>query len=236
MVAKNPLYTAGKLPGVKCQAPEFRPTSKENVSSYYQALIACMDKAWKPIVEKAGFEFRSPRLIVFDEGQETACGVQKTVSSYCQDEQGGSVTMPWQDLMDEYPKHKAASRVEMAMSLGFVYGAHVQNLAGIFDASDNLRDTAANAAGQLEQDRRAALQANCLSAVFFGAARASFPLRGELLHQWTWLIQHGGDEHSKDKVRDHGSAKSLTLWMNQGFAGSDPATCNTFVAAPAKVS
>ena len=64
----------------------------------------------------------------------------------------------------------------------------------------------------------AALQANCLSAVFFGAAKASFPLRGELLRQWTWLIQHGGDEHSKDKVRDHGSAKSLTLWMNQGFA------------------
>lgn len=236
VVTKNPFYTTGKLPVVKCAEPAFRPTSKENVRSYYQALIACMDKAWEPVVTKAGFEFRSPRLIIFDEGDETACGVQETVSSYCQDEQGGSVTMPWQDLMDEYPKNKAAARADMAMSLGFVYGAHLQNLTGIFDASDNLRDTAANKVAQLEQDRRAALQANCFSAVFFGAARASFPLRGELLRQWNWMIQHGGDEHSKDKVRDHGSAKSLTLWMNRGFGSLDPATCNTFVAASAKVS
>ena len=236
VVKQNPFYSAGKLPAVKCQEPAYRPTSKEDVRSYYQALIACMDTAWKPIVTKAGFEFRSPRLIIFDEGQETACGVQKEVSSYCQDDQGGSVTMPWQDLMDDYPKDKAQARVQMAKSLGFVYGAHLQNLAGIFDASSNLRDTAANKAGQLEQDRRAALQASCLSGVFFGAVRSSFPLRGELLRQWNVLVQHSGDEQSKDKVRDHGSAKSVVLWTNQGFASTNPGTCNTFVAPPAKVS
>jgi predicted metalloprotease len=236
VVAKNPLYTAGKLPVVKCAEPAYRPTSKENVRSYYQTLIACMDKVWEPIVTKAGFEFRSPRLIIFDEGDETACGIQKKVGSYCQDEQGGSVTMPWQDLMTQYPKDKAAIRVDMAMSLGFAYGAHLQNLTGIFEASDNLRDTAANAAGQLEQDRRQALQANCFSAVFFGAAKGSFPLRGELLRQWNSMIQHAGDEHTEHKVRDHGSARSVSLWMNRGFASTDPATCNTFVAAPAQVS
>jgi predicted metalloprotease len=238
IVAKNPFYAAGKLPVVKCAEPAYRPTSKENVHSYYEALIACMDKAWKPLVEKAGFEFRSPRLIVFDDGDETACGFQKKVASYCQDDQGGSVTMPWQELMDQYPKNKAATRADMAQTLGFVYGAHLQNLVGIFDASDNLRDTAAGKAGQLEQDRRAALQANCFSAAFFGAAKGSFPLRGDLLKQWNWLITHGGDENSdqKVKVHDHGSAASLTWWMNRGFASLDPNTCNTFVAQAAKVS
>lgn len=233
---ENPLYAAGKIPAVKCKEPAYRPTSKENVRSYYQTLIACMDKAWEPIVTKAGFEFRSPRLIIFDEGQETACGVQQKVPSYCADEAGGSVTMPWQDLMEDYPKKKALARVDMAQSLGFVYGVHLQNLTGIFDASGNLRDTAATKAAQLEQDRRRALQANCLSAVFFGAVKASFPLQGELLKQWTWLIRHSGDEHSKAKTRDHGSAKSLARWMNRGFASTDPGTCNTFVAASATVS
>lgn len=236
VVGKNPFYSAGRMSAVKCVEPAYKPTSRENVQSYYQDLIACMDKAWKPLVEKAGFEFRSPRLIIFDEGDETACGFQKKAASYCQDEQGGSVTMPWQELMDQYPKNKAAARIDMAQSLGFVYGAHLQNLTGIFEASGNLRDTAANKAGELEQDRRAALQASCLSAVFFGAAKGTFPLRGELLKQWTAQIQHGGDEYAEDKVKDHGSSKSLTSWMNQGFTSLDPATCNTFVAAPAKVS
>jgi uncharacterized protein len=232
---ENPFYGTGPLATVKCQEPAYRPTSKENVRSYYQALIACMDKAWGPLVSEAGFEFRSPRLIVFDEGEETACGVQKDVSSYCDDEEGGSVTMPWQELTEEYPEHKANIRVDMAQSLGFVYGVHLQNLTGIFDATDSLRDTEPTEAARLELDRRQALQANCLSAAFFGAAKASFPLRGELLTQWNWLINHSGDEHAKDKVRDHGSAKSLALWMNQGFASTDPGTCNTFVAASAKV-
>ncbi|GAB2675400.1 neutral zinc metallopeptidase [Kribbella swartbergensis] len=232
---ENPFYATGPLPTVKCQEPAYRPTSKENVHSYYQALIACMDRAWTPLVTRAGFEFRSPRLIVFDDGQETACGIQKDVASYCADEQGGSVTMPWQKLTEEYPKNRANVRVEMAQSLGFVYGAHLQNLTGIFDATSNLRDTQPTEAARLELDRRQALQANCLSAVFFGAAKASFPLRGVLLSQWTWLIKHGGDENSGDKVSDHGSARSLALWMNQGFASTDPGTCNTFVASSAKV-
>jgi len=49
-------------------------------------------------VEKAGFEFHEPQLIIFDEGQETACGVQEDVaSSYCDDGDGG-IAMPWQNL------------------------------------------------------------------------------------------------------------------------------------------
>jgi predicted metalloprotease len=208
----------------------------ENVRSYYQALTACMDKAWKPIITKAGFEFRSPRLIIYNEGDETACGVQKDLALYCQDEQGGSATMPWQKIVEDYPKHKAETRAEMAQSFAFVYGVHVQNLTGMADAADNLADTAASKAKQFEQQRRAALQAYCFGAVFFGAAKASFPLRGELLNQWNGLIQRRGDDKVKDKTPDHGSSKNLALWMNQGFATTNPGSCNTFVAAPAKVS
>jgi predicted metalloprotease len=236
IVGKNAIYAAGSMAAVKCQEPAFRPTSMENVRSYYQALTACMDKAWKPIVTKAGFEFRSPRLIIYNEGDETACGVQKDLALYCQDDQGGSATMPWQKLVEDYPKHKAEIRAEMAQSFAFVYGVHVQNLTGMAEASDNLADTAPGKAGQLEQQRRSALQAYCFGAVFFGAAKNSFPLRGELLNQWNGLIQRRGDDKTKDKTRDHGSSKSLALWMNQGFATTNPGSCNTFVAASAKVS
>jgi predicted metalloprotease len=116
-----------------------------------------------------------------------------------------------------------------------VYGAHLQNLTGILEASQNQRDTASTKAAQLEQDRRAALQASCLGAVFFGAAQASFPISGDVQRQWNYLVAHSGDEQTKDKVRDHGSAKSRSLWMNQGFATTNPGSCNTFVAASAKV-
>ncbi len=235
VLAKNPLYTAGKLAAVKCKEPAFRPTTMDNVWSYYEAMISCLDSAWKPVVTKAGFEFRSPKLVVFDEGQETACGVQEKVASYCADEDGGSVTMPWQGLTTDYPKNKAATRIDMAQSIAFVYGVHLQSLAGILDSSDNLHDQAKDKAAELEQDRRQALQANCFAAVFVGAAKGSFPIAGELGRQWTYLMNHTGDENNKKEPRDHGSIKSHALWMNQGFATTDPGTCNTFGAPAAKV-
>ncbi|TDD58891.1 hypothetical protein E1263_17055 [Kribbella antibiotica] len=236
VLGKNPIYAAGKLAAFSCKEPAYRPTSKENVFSYYEAMIKCLDSAWKPVVTKAGFEFNSPRLIVFDEGVETACGFQKKVASYCADEQGGSVTMPYEDLVEtDYANDKAGSRVRMANSIAFVYGIHVQSLTGILESSINLHDQAKNKAGELEQDRRQALQAGCFAAAFMSAVKASFPLQGELQRRWISLMNNTGDENTKEKVRDHGSVKSNALWMGQGWKNLDPGTCNTFGAPAAKV-
>jgi predicted metalloprotease len=233
---QNKLYANGKLASVKCKEPTFRPTSKENVRSYYQVLLKCMNKSWKPVIEKAGFEFHEPQLVIFDEGQETACGVQKEISSsYCSNDDG-SIAMPWQDLVETYPKNKALARIAEADAFGYAYGVHIQNMTGIFDAVDNLSATAANEAARLEHQRRQALQATCLSGVFLGAEKASFPVQGQLLKEWQWLSKHDGDELTKDKVRDHGSRKSTELWRTRGFTTANPASCNTFAAAANTVS
>jgi predicted metalloprotease len=232
---ENKLYATGKLASGNCKEPGFRPTSKENVRSYYEVLLKCLNKSWQPVVEKAGFEFHEPQLIIFDDGEETACGVQEEVSSYC-DADDGSVAMPWQDLVDSYGKNKALARIDEQDSLGFVYAVHIQKLTGIFDAADNLSDTAPNDAARLEHRRRQALQATCLASVFLGAEKAAFPIQGELLKQWQWRARTDGDESTKDKVRDHGSRKSTELWRTRGFTTADPGSCNTFVAAADKVS
>ena len=232
---ENKLYGTGKLAAVTCKEPPQRPTSKANVKAYYQALLLCLNKTWEPRVRKAGYDFHPPKLIVFDEGDETACGFRTDVASYC-DADAGSVQMPWQDLPDAYSKNKLQTRIDMADALGYVYGHHVQELTGILDAAHNRMDTAPNETAKLEENRRFALQAACLSAVFFGATKATYPLRGSLLEAWQWNVKNSGDESTEDKKRDHGSRKSVELWMNRGFAAADPGSCNTFVAAANKVS
>ncbi|WP_344210251.1 neutral zinc metallopeptidase [Kribbella sancticallisti] len=231
---ENRLYAGGKLAPVACREPKYRPTSKDNVRSYYQALLVCHNKTWEPVVRAAGFDFRPPQLIIFDDGEETACGVQKEVSSYCPSGDG-SVAMPWEDLLDKYTKNPALARVDMADALGYVYSVHVQNLTGILDAGGGLRDEAVTPALRLEQERRLALQATCLSSVFLGAAKASFPVTGNLLEEWTWRSKNSGDDIAKGTVRDHGSSASVRLWMTKGFSTANPAACNTFVAAAAEV-
>jgi predicted metalloprotease len=235
VLQEHKLYSTGKVAPVKCREPAFRPTSKENVKAYYQALLVCMNKFWEPVVRKSGHEFHPPKLIMFDDGQETACGVQQKVSSYCEAD-GGSVALPWEDLESEYGANRSLARIDMAEALGFVYGVHVQNLTGILESASRRQAEAASPALKLEQTRRAALQATCLSAVFLGAEKVTFPVTGDLLTWWKWRSKHGGDESDPRKVRDHGSDKSVELWMNKGFSAPNPGSCNTFVAAAAKVS
>jgi predicted metalloprotease len=138
--------------------------------------------------------------------------------------------------VNDYRVNKAQARVNMADGLAYVYGHHVQNLTGILDASTNREDEAPNEAARLLENRRSALQAACFSSMYLGADKAWFPLQGQLLEAWRFASRHSGDEDSKEKVRDHGSRKNVELWMQRGFTGADPASCNTFAATADKVS
>lgn len=234
VLKENKLYSTGRLAPVACKEPQQRPTTKDNIHAYYEALLVCLNKAWEPVVRKAGYEFRAPKLLILDEGQETACGLQDDTSGFC-DTNGGQLEMSWQRLVDDYGKNRLHTRISMADNLGYVYGHHVQHLTGILAASHNRRDEAPNKAAELEETRRFALQAACLSAVFYGSVKATFPLQGKLLENWNHIVRNSGDENSVDKVRDHGSRKSVELWMTRGFGTPDPSSCNTFVAAANKV-
>ncbi|MEV6282687.1 neutral zinc metallopeptidase [Kribbella sp. NPDC051770] len=236
VTAQNKLYTTGKLKPVGCKEPAYQPTTKENVRAYYDALLGCLNKAWEPVVRAAGYEFKAPKLVIFDQGQETACGVHDdTLDTYCPDGDG-VLAMAWEDWPEDYQNNRPLARVDLANNLGYIYGLHVQWLTGIYTAAGSMGDTAPTESAKLELDRRQALQASCLSAAFLGTEKSTFPLRGELLKEYQWRTAHSGDEGSKTKVRDHGSRKSTADWMTRGFSTGNPGACNTFTAPPAKVS
>jgi predicted metalloprotease len=236
LTGQSKLYTAGKLKAVGCKEPAYRPTTKDNVRAYYEGLLGCLNKAWEPVVRATGAEFNPPKLVIYDNGQETACGVHdEELNTYCPAD-GGVLAMPWESWPEEYEKNRPLSRVDLAYDLGYMYALHVQHLTGIYEAAGSMGDTAPNKTVKLELDRRQALQAACLSSAFLGTEKATFPLRGELLTQYQWRSKHSGDELTEDKVRDHGSRKSVEQWMSRGFGSGDPGACNTFTATPAKVS
>ncbi len=236
LTGQSKLYTAGKLKAVGCKEPAYRPTTKDNVRAYYEALLTCLNKAWEPVVRASGAEFSPPKLVIFDNGQETACGVHdKALNTYCAAD-GGVMAMQWEDWPDEYAKNRPLARVDVAYDLAYMYALHVQYLTGIFEATGSMQDIAPNEKTRLELDRRQALQAACMASVFLTTEKGTFPLRGELLKQYQWRSKNSGDELTEDKVRDHGSRKSVEQWMARGFASGDPGACNTFTATPAKVS
>ncbi|MFI5713509.1 neutral zinc metallopeptidase [Kribbella sp. NPDC051620] len=231
---KNKLYTVGKLAGVKCARPKVKPTSKANILRFYQAMLPCLHETWEPLVLKADYPFRQPKLVLAGKTNTTTCTGESDSSNYCPADE--LITMQWAQDLKDYKTYGDQVVVHMMDTLAHEYGHHVQNLTEMSTASQSREGYAKTKAEKLEWSRRQELQANCLGANFLGANKNTLGLTGQDLKSWESQTKNSGDEFDPKKVRDHGSKKNQWLWAGPAFKSTNPASCNTYTAPPAKVS
>jgi hypothetical protein len=232
---QNKLYVAGKLASVSCKEPNIKPNSQSAILNYYKALLPCLNKAWEPLVRKAGYDFRSPRVVLqSNQVPSSTCTGEAGTAFYCGGDE--TINIAWQEDLKYYKREPLAARVWMMDAMAHEYGHHVQMMTEMFTASLSREGWAKTDAEKLEWSRRAELQATCLGAAFLGANKKSMGFSGEKLRLWEWETQHSGDEYSPKKIRDHGSRKSQWLWAGSAFRSISPASCNTYSAPPKKVS
>ncbi|NEA31697.1 neutral zinc metallopeptidase [Streptomyces sp. SID13031] len=233
-VQKNELYKVGKLPGYNCALPKVKPNTKTNVLRFYQAMLPCLAETWEPLVLKADYPFRQPKLALATKGATGACGGEALETSfYCPEDE--TIYMRWEDDVKFY-KQTPVAVVDLVRTMAHEYSHHVQTLTNILISSDSQARRTTSKAVKLEWSRRLELQASCLGAAFVSANKKTLGLVGENLVFWNFLSRHIGDELTTKKVRDHGSSKSYLFWSDQGFKTANPASCNTYVAPSAKVS
>lgn len=233
-VKKNKLYTVGKLPAVKCVEPKVKPNSQANVKKYYEALLPCLNETWEPLVLKAGYPFRQPKLNMATKKSKTACQGEISTAFYCGEDE--SINMLWQDDVKHYKQSPINARADMLDTMAHEYSHHVQMLTNIIISSQSREGWMKTEAAKLEESHRVELQASCLGATFLAANKNTLGLRGSLLQVWEYQSKHSGDEYNPAKKRDHGSRKSYWSWVGPAFKSANPASCNTFTAPPAKVS
>jgi hypothetical protein len=230
---QNKIYVVGKIPTVGCKEPTVKPNSQANILRYYQALMPCLNRAWEPLVKKAGYPFRPPKLQVVSKNTSPCLGVTDR-SFYCGADE--TISMQWQDDLKHYRENPLAVRVLMMSTLAHEYGHHVQMLTNILISSESREGWTKSNAVKLEWNRRKELQASCFSAAFLGANKQALGFRGEKLRLWEYFEKHSGDEYDEKKIRDHGSRKNQWLWSGAAFKSASPASCNTYSASSGKVS
>ncbi|GAA1657639.1 hypothetical protein GCM10009744_58390 [Kribbella alba] len=233
-VKQNKLYTVGKVSSVNCVEPSIKPNSQSAILRYYQALLPCLNKAWEPLVKKAGYPFRAPKLTLLSKQTGSTCTGETNRAYYCGDDE--SINMDWQGDLKLYKQNALAGRTWMMDTIVHEYGHHVQYLTNISISSQSREGWAKTQAAKLEENRRLELQATCFGAAFLGANQKSLGFTGPKLHMWEYQIQHSGDEYDPKKVHDHGSRKNQWLWAGPAFKTTNPASCNTYTAPASKVS
>lgn len=233
-VKANKLYTVGKVPSVNCTEPTIKPTSQSAILRYYQALLPCLNNAWAPLVRKAGYPFRAPKLTLLSKQTSSDCTGETSTAYYCSADE--SINMDWQLDLKNYKENALGGRTWMMDTLAHEYGHHVQYLTNISISSASREGWAKTPAAKQEESRRLELQASCLGAAFLGANKRSLGFTGQKLSMWEFLTQHSGDEYNPKKIRDHGSRKNQWAWAGPAFKSTNPASCNTYTAPAARVS
>ncbi len=236
LVTKNKLYSAGKVPAVRCAPPAAPLRSKAALLAHGRVLVDCMFRAWAPLVARADFYAEPPRLAAYTGAGDdsTVCGAPPDNSDafYCSGER--TILFDW-ELVLEDPDDPEWSLVDFHFVLAHEFGRFLQDAVGIMSDYD-LNHESSSAAVRLEDERRLELQASCLGAAFLGANRRALRMTGERRAIFEEQVENTGDENLPDTPRDHGSRKSHAYWVLRAFASGSPASCNTFTAPAKRVS
>ncbi|ALG07919.1 neutral zinc metallopeptidase [Kibdelosporangium phytohabitans] len=227
LTSANPLLAPGRqLPQITCKLPAFG-RSADQLRAYYQAMIGCLDEAWRPLVEQTEGDFESPALSV-DDNPTSTCGTpskQEAVAFYCPRDKG--IFMPRNRVTESMGNNQGGH----IMVLAHEYGHHVQALTGI-NRGMGIKMTGKdeNSPEYLELTRRMELQADCFSGMFIGAAGG----RGSI----TKALSNSASSAFRSSVADktHGSVKHQIQWGTAGVKNNNTASCNTWLAPAGEVS
>jgi hypothetical protein len=230
-LADHPLLvTPVKLPAVACSLPGFG-VSDTQLSAYYEAGTACLDQAWRPVLEQANLPFAPPALDTSPELGEGPCGSapaeSEAVAYYCG--RNRTIYMPTRRLRDNGGGERAGSHLA---TLAHEYGHHVQALSGMLRAADGKIVAAGEQTpAGLEMSRRIELQANCFAGMFLSAASGSIGsgLAAEAAEDFQYAVEEAPEDNA------HGLPENQAVWASKGFEEGTTASCNTYAAPAAAV-
>ncbi|MFI6513059.1 neutral zinc metallopeptidase [Streptosporangium sp. NPDC050855] len=223
----NPLLKSGRLVAAPCQEPPLVDRGVPRTREYLKAVLGCLDRSWSAHFARAGLRFRKPAVRFYEEPARRVCGLRwppNAAAFYCT----GRATLvfpldgAWiEGRTDLYPLKVAAHE----------YGHHLQSLTGIRAAYEALARS--DRARGAELGRRYELQADCLSGVFLGGVRRFLPRTGQDWEVLRDALRASGDEGGR---HTHGIGANRVRWFERGRGAVSPAACDTWTAAPSRVS
>ncbi|MGZ0148627.1 neutral zinc metallopeptidase [Kribbella sp. WER1] len=226
----NKLYSAGQVPAVGCYLPGGPLKTRSDVQRFANAELVCLQRAWKPVVERADVAFYPTALYIVTVGARTACGSfdDDADAFYCPD--NSDVYLDWTVFAEADVDDRPYAVASLLFVMAHEFAHHLQQLTGISAYYDDRLDRTTGAAS-LEQTRRLELQASCLAAAFLGANQQTLNLYDERYEGYEEEASTGDEDVGLD--RDHGSRKNNTAWTEAAFSTKSPSACNTWTA-PAK--
>jgi uncharacterized protein len=198
----------------------------DNTKDFVATVLGYTEDTWSDIFRQHGGTYREPKLVLFTDAVESACGFGQAAMGpfYCPADEKVYLDMSFfQELRDKF---RSPGDFAQAYVIAHEIGHHVQNLTGITGQSQR--------APSNETSVRVELQADCLAGVW--ANHNSGVLDPGDIDEALVAASMIGDDRLQMRSRGyvvpesftHGTAEQRGRWFRKGFETGSVDGCDTF--------
>ena len=216
------------------------PTAAENeLAEFASVVLADTEDVWNDLFARMGRNYEEPKLVLFTDAVESACGMQQSAVGpfYCPGDNQVYIDLSFFD--DLHKRHGAPGDFAQAYVIAHEIGHHVQNLLGTSSKVHNLKrgvgKTEANALSV-----RLELQADFYAGVWaHHAQRTRQVLENGDIEEALTAASSIGDDRLQREARGyvapdsftHGSSEQRVRWFRRGFETGALEQGDTFSAS-----
>ena len=206
------------------------------MKDFVSAVLGDTEGTWTNLLKSQGITYHEPRLVLFSNGIQSACGFTQEASGpfYCPPDQ--QVYLDLSFFEDMKRKLGAPGDFAAAYVVAHEVGHHVQNELGIMDKADEIR------AGLGREDANALsvrieLQADCFAGIWANHAQKERNVLepGDIDEALNAAAAVGDDRLQRrsqgyvvPESFTHGTSEQRISWFKRGFDSGQLGACDTF--------
>jgi uncharacterized protein len=219
--------------GSNLNTPMNVSTQEEELADFVSVVLADTEDVWSAEFEKRGMEYKNPKLVLFSDSVQSACGAANSAVGpfYCPGDHKLYIDLSfYQELRQRF---QAPGDFAMAYVIAHEVGHHVQTLLHSGDEASPA-DKRTN-----EYSVRFELQADYLAGVWAHYAEGKGYLEAGDLQEALNAAHAVGDDNIQKKAQGyvvpesftHGTSEQRERWFNKGFKNGTLEGGDTFNAA-----
>lgn len=221
---------------VEQQTQQQRPQSNDDQTKFVRSVLGSTEDVWNKILpEQARSRYREPKLVLFSDQVQSACGVagSSTGPFYCPGDE--KLYLDFSFFNELKTEFKAPGDFAQAYVIAHEVGHHIQKILGTMDKVNATQQRVSESQSN-QLSVRLELQADCYAGVWANHAQKQGLIEVGDAEEAIRAAAAVGDDAIQKKSQGyivpdsftHGSSRDRMTWFTKGFQTGDLRQCDTF--------